>query len=104
MALVADLADVARKTAWWDDTSVRHELARVSAELDAQWAYTKRNVSRAARYGNTGVGGSIFKLGWVGSPPPGHVSPPVWPPRSACTAPLTVPPWSAWSTPGPGRW
>lgn len=70
MALVRDLATVARKTerpgggTWWDDTSVRHDLALVSAELDAQWAYTKRNVSRAARHGNTGVGGSIFKLGY----------------------------------------
>lgn len=70
MALVRDLVEVARKTerpgggSWWDDSSVRHDLATVSAELDAQWAYTKRNVSRAARHGNTGVGGSIFKLGY----------------------------------------
>ena len=71
MALVADLVDVARRRTrpgghgtWWDDSDTRHELARVSAELDAQWAYTKRNVSRAARDGNTGVGGSIFKLAY----------------------------------------
>lgn len=70
MALVRDLVEVAKRTerpgggTWWDDTSVRHDLAKVSAELDAQWAYTKRNVSRAARHGNTGVGGSIFKLGY----------------------------------------
>ncbi|MGK2928120.1 MAG: acyl-CoA dehydrogenase family protein, partial [Acidimicrobiales bacterium] len=70
MALVSDLVDAARKTnrlgggVWWDDTAVRLDLALVSAELDAQWAYTKRNVSRAARHGNTGVGGSIFKLGY----------------------------------------
>ena len=71
MALVSDLAAVAKKTGhpsgsgtWWDDAGVRLRLARVSAELDAQWAYTKRNVSRAARHGNTGVGGSIFKIGY----------------------------------------
>ncbi len=67
MALVADLADVARTTGAWDDAGIRRDLARVSAELDAQWAYTKRNVSRAARHGNTGVGGSIFKLGYHGT-------------------------------------
>jgi alkylation response protein AidB-like acyl-CoA dehydrogenase len=70
MALVADLVAVAKERrtpaggAWWDDGATRHELSRVSAELDAQWAYTKRNVSRAARDGNTGVGGSIFKLAY----------------------------------------
>jgi alkylation response protein AidB-like acyl-CoA dehydrogenase len=67
MALVSDLVEVARQTprpgrgTWWDDAATRDGLARVSAELDAQWAYTKRNVSRAARYGNAGVGGSVFK-------------------------------------------
>ena len=64
MALVSDLVDVARRNGSWDDDAVRLGLARASAELDAQWAYTKRNVSRAARHGNTGVGGSIFKLGY----------------------------------------
>jgi alkylation response protein AidB-like acyl-CoA dehydrogenase len=71
MGLVADLAELARTTerpggrgCWWDDAGLRHDLARVSAELDAQWAYTKRNVSRAARRGNTGVGGSVFKLAY----------------------------------------
>ena len=70
MALVADLVAVAKERrrpgggVWWDDGSTRLELARVAAELDAQWAYTKRNVSRAARQGNTGVGGSIFKLAY----------------------------------------
>ena len=64
MRLVADLVEVARNTGHWEDAGIRHGLARVSAELDAQWAYTKRNVSRAAREGNPGVGGSIFKLGY----------------------------------------
>jgi len=64
MALVSDLVSLAKESGHWDDAGIRHGLARVSAELDAQWAYTKRNVSRAARDGNTGVGGSIFKLGY----------------------------------------
>jgi alkylation response protein AidB-like acyl-CoA dehydrogenase len=62
--LVADLAQVARKTGVWDDDHVRRELAIVAAELEAQWALTKRNVSRAARHGNAGVGGSVFKLAY----------------------------------------
>jgi alkylation response protein AidB-like acyl-CoA dehydrogenase len=69
MRLVADLVDIARKTARadgtaWDDAGVRRELAVVAAELDAEWALTKRNVSRAARHGNPGVGGSVFKLAY----------------------------------------
>ena len=55
MRLVADLAQVARPS---------RELAIVAAELDAQWAFTKRNVSRAARAGSAGLGGSVFKLAY----------------------------------------
>jgi alkylation response protein AidB-like acyl-CoA dehydrogenase len=62
--LVSDLAEVARKTGAWDDDHVRRELAIVAAELEAQWAMTKRNVSRASRHGNAGVGGSVFKLAY----------------------------------------
>jgi alkylation response protein AidB-like acyl-CoA dehydrogenase len=62
--LVADLAEVARKTGAWDDDHVRRELAIVAAELEAQWALTKRNVSRASRFGTAGVGGSVFKLAY----------------------------------------
>jgi alkylation response protein AidB-like acyl-CoA dehydrogenase len=40
------------------------ELDVVRAELDAQWALTKRNVSKAAREGGVGVGGSVFKLAY----------------------------------------
>jgi alkylation response protein AidB-like acyl-CoA dehydrogenase len=64
MRQVADLAAVARQAGLWDDASVRRELATVSAELDAQWALTKRNVSLASRPGGTGVGGSVFKLAY----------------------------------------
>jgi len=70
MRLLTDLVEIARKgpagpggTAW-DDAGIRRELAVVGAELDAQWALTRRNVSRAARHGNPGVGGSVFKLAY----------------------------------------
>jgi alkylation response protein AidB-like acyl-CoA dehydrogenase len=62
--LVADLAEVARTTGAWADDHVRRELAIIAAELEAQWAMTKRNVSRAARFGTAGVGGSVFKLAY----------------------------------------
>ena len=69
MRLLADLVEIARKTPLgagtaWDDASIRRELTIVGAELEAEWALTKRNVSRAARYGNAGVGGSVFKLAY----------------------------------------
>jgi alkylation response protein AidB-like acyl-CoA dehydrogenase len=64
--LARDLVDVARRTGAWDDGSIRRDLAIVVAELDALWALTRRNVSRAARSGSAGVGvgGSVFKLGY----------------------------------------
>src|ERR671917_490098 len=71
MRLLTDLVDIARKTSSaagtgtaWDDAGIRRELTLAAAELDAQWALTKRNVSRAARHGSPGVGGSIFKLAY----------------------------------------
>jgi alkylation response protein AidB-like acyl-CoA dehydrogenase len=69
MRLLTDLVDIARKTPLgagtaWDDVGIRHDLTVVAAELDAQWALTKRNVSRAARHGTSGVGGSVFKLAY----------------------------------------
>jgi alkylation response protein AidB-like acyl-CoA dehydrogenase len=67
MVMVADLARLARARAGgaaWADDAVRRELALIAAELDALWAYTKRNVSRAARQGNPGAGGSVFKLAY----------------------------------------
>ncbi|HZM31095.1 MAG TPA: acyl-CoA dehydrogenase family protein [Acidimicrobiales bacterium] len=69
MRLLADLVDIARKTPLgagtaWDDASIRRPLTVVGAELEAEWALTKRNVSRAARHGNAGVGGSVFKLAY----------------------------------------
>jgi alkylation response protein AidB-like acyl-CoA dehydrogenase len=70
MRLLTDLVEIARKTPGgrgataWDDAGIRRELAVIAAELDAQWALTKRNVSRAARHGTPGVGGSVFKLAY----------------------------------------
>ncbi len=69
MRLLTDLVEIARKTPLhsgtaWDDAGIRRELTVIGAELDAQWALTKRNVSRAARHGSPGVGGSIFKLAY----------------------------------------
>jgi alkylation response protein AidB-like acyl-CoA dehydrogenase len=64
MRLADDLRAVARRTGAWDDGSVRRELAIVRAELDAQWALTRRNVSKAQRGGVVGVGGSVFKLAY----------------------------------------
>jgi alkylation response protein AidB-like acyl-CoA dehydrogenase len=64
MRLLTDLVEIARKSGQWDDAAVRGELVVIAAELDAQWALTKRNVSRAARHGTPGVGGSVFKLAY----------------------------------------
>jgi alkylation response protein AidB-like acyl-CoA dehydrogenase len=69
MRLLTDLVEIAKKTPLgsgtaWDDAGIRRDLTLVAAELDAQWALTKRNVSRAARHGSPGVGGSVFKLAY----------------------------------------
>jgi alkylation response protein AidB-like acyl-CoA dehydrogenase len=56
MQLVRDLAEVTT------DLGQRRELGHLSADLEALWALTKRNVSQAARTGVPGVGGSVFKL------------------------------------------
>ena len=64
MRLVDDLQAIAETNGTWSDGSVRRELAIVRAHLDAQWALTKRNVSKAQRGGTVGVGGSVFKLAY----------------------------------------
>jgi alkylation response protein AidB-like acyl-CoA dehydrogenase len=69
MRLLTDLVEIARKSPLrqgtaWDDAGIRRDLTLVAAELDAQWALTKRNVARAARHGSPGVGGSVFKLAY----------------------------------------
>ena len=46
------------------DPADRRELGHVIAEFDALWALTKRNVSRSATKGDTGVGGMVMKLAY----------------------------------------
>jgi len=62
MALVSHLASLAKRLDRWDDAGIRRELGHLSADLDALWALTKRNISLATRTGTIGLGGSVFKL------------------------------------------
>jgi alkylation response protein AidB-like acyl-CoA dehydrogenase len=57
MRLVADLAPLVR------DPGHRRELGHVAAELDAQWALTKRNVTQSSR-GVAGRGQFMMKLAY----------------------------------------
>ncbi len=59
MELLRALRDVAVTAG---DASVAARIGHLGAELDALWALTRRNVSRAARDGVPGIGGSVFKL------------------------------------------
>ncbi len=70
MQLVADLAAIAKRVtshgaSAWEDRGLRRDLGHLTAELDALWALTRRNVSQAARDGVPGVGGSVFKLAYA---------------------------------------
>src|SRR4051794_29713446 len=49
----------------WDDRGLRRDIGRLSAELDALWALTKRNISQAQRTGLVGPGGNVFKLAYA---------------------------------------
>ena len=67
MELVKHLAAVARQvpkgsTTAWADAGIRRELGHLSADLEALWALTKRNISIAERTGSIGHGGTVFKL------------------------------------------
>jgi alkylation response protein AidB-like acyl-CoA dehydrogenase len=57
MRLVEDLAPLVR------DPAHRRELGHVGAELDAQWALTKRNVTQSSR-GTPGRGAFMMKLAY----------------------------------------
>ena len=57
MRLVEDLAPLVK------DPAHRRELGHVAAELDAQWALTKRNVTQSSR-GNPGRGAFMMKLAY----------------------------------------
>ena len=66
-ASCSELAEVAKKvpagTARRGTTSsIRREIGRLPADLDALWALTKRNMSQASPDGVPGLGGSVFKL------------------------------------------
>ncbi len=67
-AFVSELVDAMRLTdelaPLVHDPGHRRELGRVAAELDALWALTKRNVSRADRTGAPGAGGLMIKLAY----------------------------------------
>jgi alkylation response protein AidB-like acyl-CoA dehydrogenase len=60
--LLEGLVERAKASGAWDDAGIRREIGHLTADLDALWALTKRNVSQAARTGVPGVGGSVFKL------------------------------------------
>jgi alkylation response protein AidB-like acyl-CoA dehydrogenase len=64
LALVAH--DVSRNgSSAWDDAGIRRDIGAVTAELDALWSYTKRNVTRAGRGLLSAEGGSVFKLSFA---------------------------------------
>jgi len=49
----------------WDDDGIRREIGTIGADLDALWAFTKRNVSQGARGGMTMGSGSGFKVAFA---------------------------------------
>lgn len=70
MELVHDLSELAkhvtrRSRLAWDDDGLRRDLGKLSAELDALWALTRRNISEASRTGLVGAGGNVFKLAYT---------------------------------------
>jgi alkylation response protein AidB-like acyl-CoA dehydrogenase len=48
----------------WDDPGIRRDLGTLAAELDALWAFTKRNVSQGAKGAMSMGSGSAFKLAY----------------------------------------
>ena len=48
----------------WDDIGIRRDLGNIAAELDALWAFTKRNVSQGAKGGIAMGNGSAFKVAY----------------------------------------
>ncbi len=69
--VMRDLVTIAQRTprgsgTAWDDPGIRRDLGLIAAELDALWAYTKRNVSAGAKGGLPMGAGSAFKLSYAG--------------------------------------
>jgi len=48
----------------WDDPGIRREIGHLAAEVDALWALTKRNITRAEQTGSPGLGVSVSKLAY----------------------------------------
>ena len=68
---LAELVTIAQRLpreggAAWDDMGIRREFGALAAELDALWAFTKRNVSQGAKGALPIGGGSGFKLALAG--------------------------------------
>ncbi|HYU65960.1 MAG TPA: acyl-CoA dehydrogenase family protein, partial [Jatrophihabitantaceae bacterium] len=68
--LCRDVAELAKhitrgSATAWDDAGFRLDVGRLTAELDALWALTKRNISEATRTGLVGAGGNVFKLAYT---------------------------------------
>ncbi len=62
--MLTDLGAIVTSAGLAADAGIRRDIGLLAAELDAQWALTKRTVSKAARGGTPGLGGSIFKLAY----------------------------------------
>ncbi len=51
-----------RDASAWDDASLRHEVGRLQAELDALWSMVKLSVCESSETGVPGLGASAVKL------------------------------------------
>ena len=65
-----ELIEMAKSTtrsgrAIWTDEGIRREVGIIGADLDALWAFTKRNVSQGARGGLVMGSGSGFKVAFA---------------------------------------
>jgi alkylation response protein AidB-like acyl-CoA dehydrogenase len=58
-------SNVRKKKTVWEDDSIRREIGIIGADLDALWAFTKRNVSQGSRGGMAMGSGSGFKVAFA---------------------------------------
>ncbi|HEX4621572.1 MAG TPA: acyl-CoA dehydrogenase family protein [Myxococcaceae bacterium] len=61
-ALLSELVAVARKQNRWDDASLRGEVGKMAAEVDALWAMVRLSIGEAEATGVPGLGGSAIKV------------------------------------------